>query len=522
MKERLDKSIERPKSIEEQKAQMEKNAQQMLINPKIPLDKKIIYIDEYKAKIKDMEVNPEKYMRPYIYPKPMEKLKKVVEAYINIPNDDIRFNNTIKETMYSNMGIETTPELLNAINYDSKYFDKMFAAQQGFKDNFKTLIELKKMNMGKSLREARLTLPEEGTEKYEQYQRLGLIEQIKANLDSKRQIEEHGLNYDKCDSFDDNLLGETFTSEADPETEFKNLKYNVINIFQDDLWNSIKAEETQKLTEHLEKQGFKIFNNNLYKSGKAATNSDIENFINTTVNYISNNEYWSKARIENAIQRIHFDEQNDNDNNEHITSGEIAGVTSFTDHINGFQKRVDEIKNARTINNIHFRLTNDDDIGRNIFFGNHVGCCNSVESTHAGYSAPMHLLNNYNRGIEIVDEWGNSYGNSLCYFADIDDKLTFVIDSFEANGKLGSNPLVAEKLFEFAKQVCVEMGRPDAQIMVGPNYNQMDKSLLTETGGHKIKVLGTVSERTYCDSVGGRVKDEINRVVENRSMFELK
>ena len=505
MKERLDKSIERPKSIEEQKAQMEKNAQQMLINPKIPLDKKIIYIDEYKAKIKDMGVNPDKYLKPYIYPKPLEKLKKVVEAYVNVPNDDIRFNNTIKETMYSNMGIETTPELLNAINYDSKYFDKMFAAQQGFKDNFKTLIELKKMNMGKSLREARLTLPEEGTEKYDQYQRLGLIEQIKANLDSKRQIEEHGLFYDKWDSFDDNLRGETFTSEADPETEFKNLKYNVINIFQDDLWNSIKAEETQKLTEHLEKQGFKIFNNNLYKSGKAVTNSDIENFINSTVSYISNNDYWKGVNV-----------------NSDLPSEEIAGVTSFTDHIKGFQKRVDEIKNARTVNNIHFRLTNDDDIGRNIFFGNHVGCCNSVDSSYAGYSAPMHLLNNYNRGIELVDEWGNSYGNSLCFFADVDDKLTFVIDSFEANGKLGSNPLVAEKLFEFAKQVCDEMGRSDAQIMVGPNYNNMDKSLLTSTGGHKIKVLGTVSEKTYCDSVGGKVKDEINQVTENRSMLELK
>lgn len=66
------------------------------------------------------------------------------------------------------------------------------------------------------------------------------------------------------------------------------------------------------------------------------------------------------------------------------------------------------------------------------------------------------------------------------------------------------------------------MGRSDAQIMVGPNYNNMDKSLLTSTGGHKIKVLGTVSEKTYCDSVGGKVKDEINTLVENRSMLELK
>lgn len=505
MKERLDKSIDRPKSIDEQKAQMENSAQQVLINPKIPLEKKIKYIDEYKAKIKDMDANPDKYLKPQIYPKPIEKLKTVVEAYVNIPNDEIRFNNTIKETMYLGMQIDTTPELLTSINYDSRYFDKLFSAQDGFKRNFRKLIELKKMNMDIPLTEARTILPEENTEKYEQYQRLGLIEQIKANLDTKRQFEEHNLDFDKWNSFDDNLRGEIFTSEADPETEYKNLKYNVINVFQDELWNSISTEETKKLTDYLASKGFKIYNNNIYKSGQVATNLDIENFVNLTVQYIGNKDYWKNVNV-----------------NSDLPSDEIAGVAGFTDHINGLQRRIEEIKGAKTINNIHFRLIDDNDIGRNIFFGNHVGCCNSVESTYAGYSAPMHLLNNYNRGVELVDEWGNSYGNSLCFFADIDNKLTFVIDSFEANGKLGSNPLVAENLIKFAKQVCKEMGRPDARIMVGPNYNHMDKSLLDLTGAHSIKVLGTVSDMTYCDSIGGKVKNQINEVVEGRNMYVIK
>ena len=42
------------------------------------------------------------------------------------------------------------------------------------------------------------------------------------------------------------------------------------------------------------------------------------------------------------------------------------------------------------------------------------------------------------------------------------------------------------------------------------------------TSDYKIKVLGTVSEKTYCDSVGGKVKDEINIPVENKTMFLLK
>ena len=136
--------------------------------------------------------------------------------------------------------------------------------------------------------------------------------------------------------------------------------------------------------------------------------------------------------------------------------------------MNGIATRIEQVKASRTVNDIHFRLTDDNDIGRNIFFGNHVSCCNSVNSAYAGYSAPMHLLNSYNRGVELVDKFGNSYGNSLCFFAMIDGKLTFVIDSFEANGKLGSNPLVTDELIKFGKQVCKEVGRSDAPLRIRP------------------------------------------------------
>ena len=357
------------------------------------------------------------------------------------------------------------------------------------------------MSPEESLKKLRLTLPEEGTDKYEKYQRLGLIEQIKANLDTVRQFGEHQLDYDKWDTFDSEFNGEVFSVEADPETEYKNLRYNLINIFQDELWDKINADERDKLIQHLSSNGYSLFNNEIFRNGKKAENSDIERFIDTTVNYITNNSYWKDVNV-----------------NSELPSDEIIGIAGFTDHLNGHQKRLQEIKSARTVNDIHFRLTDDNDIGRNIFFGNHVGCCNSVESTYAGYSAPMHLLNNYNRGIELVDNWGNSYGNSLCYFADVDGNLTFVIDSFEANGKLGSNPIVTDNLIKYAKRVCKEMGREDAQIMIGPNFNNMDMSKLTSTGNHTIKVLGTVSEKTYCDSVGGRVKDEINQPVSGRSM----
>lgn len=501
MKERLDKQIDWPKPIDEQVAQMEKFAQQMLTNPKIPLDKKIKYIDEYKSKIADMQANPDKYTTPRIFAKPMTNLAKVIEAYVNIPNDDARFENSIKEAMYAKYEIETTPELLSAINYDAKYFDKLLSMQSDTIPNFKRLVELKRSNPTALLTDLRMTLDGIDSEKFD---RLGLTEQIKANLDTKRQFVENNLNFDKWNKFDENLKGEVFSVEADPETEYQNVRFNMINVFQDELWNKMDPKETEKLMAHLSTYGYTIFNNHIYKGGQEIENNALENFADTVVKYIENNKYFAN----------HTDT-----NGQTVSADEIEGITGFMDHIKDHQKRIKEIHGAKTVNDIYFRLSDDDNIGRNIFFGNHVGCCNSIESSHAGYSAPLHLLNAYNRGVELVDKYGNSYGNSLCFFAIVDGKLTFIIDSFEANGKLASNPIVTENLLKFAKQVCVEMGRPDALIAVGPSYNNMNMSSLESSEHHKIKVLGTVSEKTYCDSVGGRVKDQINDGVEERSLY---
>ena len=74
MKEKLNKQVNFPEPIDEQMAKMDGYAQQMLTNPKIPLDKKIKYIDEFKIKKADMEANPEKYTTPELFPKPLAKL----------------------------------------------------------------------------------------------------------------------------------------------------------------------------------------------------------------------------------------------------------------------------------------------------------------------------------------------------------------------------------------------------------------------------------------------------------------
>ena len=194
-------------------------------------------------------------------------------------------------------------------------------------------------------------------------------------------------------------------------------------------------------------------------------------------------------------------------------------VKMFKDHLKGHKKNFYDVSKLKdTTEELYVRCWDNDDVGRNLFFSNHVGCCVSVQYSN-GFAACQHLMNSFVKGIEIVDKGGNSMGNSVCYFAKVDGKLTFVIDSFEATGKLGSAPEVTDALIEYARQVCAEMGRPDADVMFGPNYNKLSKHRFVKKEGHTVEIIGRVPDETYIDAIGGHA--DVNSVAANRPMFEI-
>ena len=142
------------------------------------------------------------------------------------------------------------------------------------------------------------------------------------------------------------------------------------------------------------------------------------------------------------------------------------------------------------------------DIGRNLGFGNHVGCCTSIGKFNQ-YVAPQHLTNSFINGMEIVDDAGNSYGNSMCYFAMVDGKLHLVIDSFEVDGNLSASEDVTKAIIEYAKEVCARMGRPDAKVIFGPYFNKINSDCLCQSLNHTVEVIGQAPEPTYLDALKG-------------------
>ncbi len=500
-KAQLHKHINKPETLEVQLKQMDDLAEQTLINPNIPLEKKLKYITEYNLKKENMLSNPEQYTSPQIHTRTLNELQKIIEAYIIIPNLDIDFNNASSEIMYKALGIKTTKELLDNIQYDAKYFDRFFTSHHDFRINFKRLIELVKLNPGKNLSSIRLALPEKDSDIYKIYKDFNLVKQVEANLETKKQFEDAGLNFEKWNQYDEELKGEIFNVENNAETMIKNLKDSIFNELTGSTFLKISKEETEKFFKIIFENKFSITNNDSFLSI-----SELSKLLEKIDKYLQKSEYFKSALGKGSLI---------------LTDAEKNGATAFIDHIKDFKQKLEEIKNAKNINNIHLRLANFDNIGRNIFFGNHVGCCNSVDSPHAGYSAPQHLLNSYVRGIEIVDEYGISYGNSLCYFANIDGKISFVIDSFEANGKLASNPIITENIIKFAQQICSEIGCNPENIYFGINNTNINLSDLTLIKAQNFKILGSVSELTYCDTLGGRVLEEINQIQQNTSLYSL-
>lgn len=458
---KLNEKFVTPPSAAEQIAIINKKIQSINSNDKIPEDKKQSYLVLLNKQIEDIRSNPDEYTRPRINDRAIKPLEQRVEAYINLPNSQREFNCKLNSILYETIGVDATPQLLDAFEYDNKYFARLFnAGNTNFRTNFQRLLELVKLNPDRKFTE--------------------LVKELPENIETKRLFEENGLDFDRWTRFDEQS-NQPFTVKVDIEKSVQSARTNLLNELSSELAKHLDTAEIAKLNQILQ-------DNNIDTAGQ----KDLPKIIKLIEKELETNEYWK---------------------------GTLPDIKTFKDHIQIHKKNIHEVEQLRdTTEELYVRLWDNDNIGRNIFFGNHVGCCTSVGSSNS-FAAPQHLMNSFVNGIEIVDKSGNSMGNSMCYFAKVDNKITFVIDSFEANGKLGASSEVTNAVIEYAKKVCSEMGVPNANIMFGPNYNKIDFSRCIKTEGHKIEIIGRAPDATYIDCIGGH--GNVNTIYTSRPMHEI-
>lgn len=409
----------------------------------------------------------------------LKMLAQQIENHVNIPRLNAEFNGFISAQVYKKLGMEPTPELLKALNFDRDYLSNLFTAlsNEAFATEFKSLVQLVKDNPSKPLSEIR--------------------EILAHNQETKKLFEEYGINYKKWTKTD-NALSHNFSFEVNVEEATRGVERNILSEINGGLFHYVKG--TDKILTALENAGYKIGATEITKNGAAVTKNDLEKIVDIFKDTINANpEFWDKPLADVHAER----EKNE-----------------LMDHLlKGRRKEVSDLSNMTDVNmDLTVRLADVDDIGRNLFLGNHVGCCTSVEGAN-NFAAPQHLKNSFIRAMEIVDKSGTSYGNSMCYFAKVDGKLSFIIDSFEVNGKIGGNQKVTDAIIAYAKQITAEMGHPDATIYFGPNYNKIKMDKLELTKNHTVEIIGKVDNETYIDAIGGNA--DVNAAHAERELYQL-
>ena len=421
----------------------------------------------------------------------LSDLTRIVEQHINIVNNDIEFNRALTDKIYTKHGIHPSLELQDKLKYDSKYTTKLLSGDSKFSPEYGKLIELLDTDPSKPLSELRESIPE--------------------NQATRKLFEENGLDYEKWIKFDE-TFEKPFTLEVDARSALDAVQRNAAAEFSSDLVRNLPKKDR----DFIESVIADVYKNK-FKTDKPLGYISNNGFVKQDGTALNRQQHITL--IQDVIDKI-------KENKEFGIEKQADGTTKLNENVNEFlnhlESRIKDLNDAAQLKDmseeLYVRLSDDDDIGRNIFFGNHVSCCTSVQNFN-GFAQPQHLMNTYVRGIEIVDKNGTSYGNSMCYFAKVDGKLTFIVDSFEANGKLGASKDVTNAVIDAGKLICAEMGRPDIPVMFGPNYNKIDKSRFVQTEGHTIEVVGRAPERTYIDCIGGR--GNINEPASQRSMNEI-
>lgn len=469
--------------------QIEQEIHNISANQKIPQDKKRLLLDKLTETKAQIINNPNLVENLTLTPKIINQITQQIEVHSNLSQALNEFHQAAKKELFDILNINLSDELASKLDFSPEYISNLAFAMKSsnshinvtdFKGQFLKFIELLDSNPQLPLSKLRETLPH--------------------NIQTKQLFAENKLIYSKWKSYDENLVL-PFTLAIKEADAIRGVELNLINEFRSELFNSVDSTETNKIIQALNTAQFQINNDSITKNGTPITKTDLKQIVEMIAKTIEDNsDFWDKKL---------FDEVKQNNKQE------------LLDHLlKGRKKEVDDLLRMKdAIIDLSLRLSDDDNISRNLFIGNHVGCCTAVDGTN-GHAAPQHLMNSFIRAMEIVDKGGNSYGNSMCYFAKVDGKLSFIIDSFEASGKLGGNKVVTDKIIEFAKQVTKEMGQSDLPIYLGPVYNKISMEGLVETSNHSIQAIGRISDKTYVDSLGGSVRDA-SRISQYKKLYEL-
>lgn len=291
---------------------------------------------------------------------------------------------------------------------------------------------------------------------------LNALNSLLQNQQTRRQFYNNKLNYKRWTTFNPKSY-----IEKDVIIDNSKIKYNVLKNFETDFNDFLKDKnERNYINNILKKGGYEIKSVKLPEYDNCGTLTG----YNDRLKLYKNNEQIEFDDILKIIKLLKDELLTNNKNDE--------SLKEFKHHI--LTLRYNEAKkippkNQQYKTTIKVRKADMNNIAHSLFLGNHASCCTAIGTGCNEWTAPEYIKNKLISCIEVLDG-DKSVGNTMCYCAKIDGKSALILDNIELKRLYQYNDVIRDMIFEYAKKLTIELGKPKMPIYAGPNRHKVDMS----------------------------------------------
>lgn len=133
---------------------------------------------------------------------------------------------------------------------------------------------------------------------------------------------------------------------------------------------------------------------------------------------------------------------------------------------------IENIKNEKNgKENISVHKVNMNNVIKSLTLGDEATCCTKITGIKAE-SAIAYAENKMFSAIEILED-DIPIGNAMCFYAYVDDKVSFIIDNIEVKTPRKCSDSIRDAIFKCAREITKDAGTPDVNIYLGTTRNDV-------------------------------------------------
>lgn len=412
----------------------------------------------------------------------INEIKNVLK--FNTKNEKLKFYKYLNTKLSYFFNIDYNEEVLQKLKlYESEYFYKIFYMNASEKNDLRKFLKILSDNPKASVAQN--------------------LDNLTQNIKTKQIFEQNGINYDLYVNPDENcILNIKAKRQLKPkDAVIKNITTDIVNLLSSDS-EAVPSHNRAIIKSKLEENNFKLVD----KNGDIEYDEGLNSIkmMEPPVVLCRNN---NPANYKDIVD-LHKILKDIVSNTRSFIDGSSFESLTFAQHIGIL--RTNEIAAANYVypqNDFNLKVKQIDmnDIKHSLFLGNQAHCCTAIGSGFNQDTAIKYIKNKFISGIEILD--GDKYvGNTILFFAKVDDKLSLIIDNIEMASEYQYVDEVRDGIIKFAKILADRVGQPDIPIYAGIYDSKCDMSKYLFKY-YNLEILGSSGEDAiYLDFIRERQK----------------